>query len=70
MARNKKKWIQKAIKKPGSFTDWCKKRGYRGATAGCIEEGMRSRNPTIRRRASLARTLRDMNKKKRKRKKR
>jgi len=62
----KKKWIQEAIKKPGAFTEWCKRRGYSGVTQECIEEGKRSSNPTTRRRAHLAETLRKMNKKRKK----
>ena len=32
----KKKWIQGAIKKPGSFTAYCKGKGYAGVTEECI----------------------------------
>ena len=56
----KKKWIQKAIKKPGSFTAWAKRQGYSGATPAAIAAGKRSKNPTVRRRAQLAGTLRKM----------
>lgn len=63
MAKDKK-WIQKAIKHPGSFTEWCKKQGFKGVTKECIEMGKRSKNPTIRKRANLAETLRKMSKKK------
>lgn len=65
-----KKWIQKAIKNPGSFTAWCKRQGYKGVTAECIKKGLASKNPTIRRRAALAKTLRKMTKKKKKKKRR
>jgi len=34
-----KKWIQKAIKNPGSFTAWCKRQGYKGVTVECIKKG-------------------------------
>ncbi len=64
-----RRWIQKAIKKRGAFTQWCKRRGYSGVTQRCIEEGKRSKNPTTRRRAVLARTLRKTNKKRGKRSK-
>jgi len=60
----KKKWIQSAVKKPGAFTNWCKKQGYKGVTSACIAEGKRSKNPTTRRRANLAATLRKMRRKK------
>jgi hypothetical protein len=62
----KKKWIQEAIKKPGAFTEWCKRRGYSGVTKECIEEGKRSSNSTTRRRAYLAETLSKLSKKRKK----
>lgn len=58
----KRKWIQSAIKKPGSFTAYCKRKGYSGVTQKCIEEGKRSKNPKTRRRAYLAGTLRKISK--------
>lgn len=61
MAKN---WIQKAVKKPGSFTSWCKRQGFSGVTSACIAKGKRSKNPTVRRRANLASTFRKMNRKK------
>jgi len=74
MAKRKKKktgerWIQRAIKKPGAFTEWCRRRGYSGVTQACIEEGKRSKDPTTRRRAVLAETLRKISKKRKKRRK-
>ncbi|MEM1672463.1 MAG: hypothetical protein QXT86_10490 [Archaeoglobaceae archaeon] len=70
MARKKdKKWIQKAIKKPGAFREWCIRRGYSGVTQACIEEGKRSKDPTVRRRAHLAETLRKLSKRRKKKKK-
>lgn len=65
MAR-KKKWIQEAIKKPGAFTEWCKRQGFSGVTKECIEMGKRSSNPTTRRRAVLAETLKKLAKKRKK----
>jgi len=67
MAR-KKLWIKEAIKKPGAFTQWCIRRGYKGVTAQCIAEGKRSKNPTTRRRAHLAETLRELPRRGRKKK--
>ena len=64
MGKKKKKWIQGAIKKPGSFTAWCKRQGFKGVTQACIEKGKRSKNPKIRKRANLAQTLRKLTKKK------
>ena len=66
MARRKKKWIPRDLKK-GAFTRWCKQRGYSGVTQACIMEGKRSKNPTIRRRAVLAETFRKIGRRRRKR---
>jgi len=63
MAMNKKSWIQSTIKKPGSFTSYCKKKGYKGVTNKCIAEAKKSKNPKTRKRAALAKTLRNMKKK-------
>ena len=58
--KSKKRWIQSAMSKMkakgtvGSFTAWCKRRGYKGVTAGCIAEGKRSKNPAIRKKANFA----------------
>lgn len=54
------KWISGAIKKPGSFTSWCKSQGFPGATPACIAKGKKSKNTTIKRRANLAATLRKL----------
>lgn len=62
-----KKWIQKAIKNPGAFTRWAKRQGLSMSEA--IRKGKKSKNPTIRRRAILAETLRKLAKKRKKRKK-
>ena len=65
MARKKNsRWLQKAsarMKKKGTqgaFTQWCKSRGYKGVTGACIAEGLRSKNPTTRKRANFARNVR------------
>ncbi len=63
-----KKWIQKAIKRPGAFTRWCKRQGFNGVTSACIAKGKRSKNPRVRRQANLAATLRKMSRKRRGRK--
>jgi len=62
----KRRWIQEAIKKPGAFTEWCRRQGFSGVTRECIEMGKRSSNPTTRRRAYLAETLKRLSKKRRK----
>lgn len=56
----KKKWIQNAVKKEGSFTAYCKRKGFKGVTDECIRMGMQSKDSTIQRRANLAKTLRKM----------
>jgi hypothetical protein len=66
MAKKKKNWIQNAIKHPGAFSEWCRRQGYDGATKECIEKGKKSSNPTIRRRAVLAETLKRLSKKRKK----
>lgn len=65
-SKKKDKWIQGAIKHPGSFTAWCKKQGFSHATEACIKKGEKSSNPTIRKRATLAKTLKGLAKKKKK----
>lgn len=55
-----KNWIQGAVKKPGSFTAYCKSKGYDGVTNSCISEGKNSSNPLTRKRATLAQTFRKM----------
>ena len=54
-----RKWIQKAIKKPGAFTAYCKGKGYEGVTSACIQEGIKA-GGKVAKRAHLARTLRRM----------
>jgi hypothetical protein len=52
------KWIQNAVHKSGAFGSWCKSQGFGGVTAKCIAHGKASKNPTIRRRANFAATMR------------
>ena len=59
----KKRWMQSAVKKKGSFTAYCKRQGYKGVTRACINKGKKSSNPTTRRRATLAQTFRKYRKK-------
>jgi hypothetical protein len=54
-----RKWIQKAIKKPGAFTAYCKGKGHKGVTDACIREGIKV-GGKVAKRAHLARTLRRM----------
>ena len=64
-----KKWMQKATKAierhhtKGAFTRWCKEQGFSGVTKRCITMGLASKNPTIRKRANLARQFRKAAKK-------
>ena len=66
MARRKKRWIQGAVKKEGSFRAYCRRLGFSGVTQECVERGKRSKNPTIRRRAILAQTLKRLSKRRKK----
>ena len=53
-----KKWLQKAIKKEGAFTKWCKAHGFSGVTKACIEKAKavakKTKNRTLLGRALLA----------------
>ena len=33
-----KKWVQKAVKRPGRMMKWCKSHGYKGVTMSCLQE--------------------------------
>ena len=58
---SKKKWLQSASKQMkkkgtvGSFTAYCKSKGFKGVTSECIAMGMRSKDPGIRKKANFAR---------------
>ena len=58
-----KKWIQDAKESmkrrgtEGAFAAWCKEQGYGSVTAECIAQGLKSKSPTIRRRAGLAKAF-------------
>jgi len=60
-----KGWIQKVTRAmernntKGSFREWCGGK----VTDECIERGLKSKNPKIRRRAALAKAFRNMRKK-------
>lgn len=59
----KKEWMQGVKKKiekrgtEGSFTRWCKSRGYEGVTAECIEKGLNSDSKSIQAKAKLAKAF-------------
>lgn len=50
-------FIQRAIKKPGSFHKYCRREGFLKANAACIRHGLASPNRLTRERANLARNL-------------
>jgi hypothetical protein len=60
----KKTFIQEAVKNMkkkgtvGSFTAWCKHKGYPSVTPECINEGKKSKNLRTRRRAVFAQNIR------------
>jgi hypothetical protein len=41
-----KKWIQKAVTKPGAFTDWCKSHGFNGPTTECVRAALKTAKKT------------------------
>jgi hypothetical protein len=53
-------FIQRAIHKPGSFTAYCRHKGYNGVTSGCIAKGKISKDSKTRHRANFADTLRHL----------
>jgi len=50
----------------GSFTGWCKSKGYGGATSSCIAAGKRSKSASIRKKATFAGSAKKWGRKKRK----
>ena len=53
-----KKWIQKAVSKPGAFTSWCKRHGFDSPSRECVREALRvakkTGNKTLRGQAQFA----------------
>jgi hypothetical protein len=45
----------------GTFTEWCKRHGFKGVTAECIAMAKRSKDPRIRRKAIFAENARKWN---------
>ncbi len=62
------KWIQDSIKRPGAFTKWCKRHGFKGATNSCIEYAKKVGSRRVKREAVLATTLKELAKKRKKKK--
>lgn len=54
MAKRKKLWIQRAVKKPGRFTAWCKRNGFSGPTMACIAKAKKSKSASVRGMANFA----------------
>lgn len=46
----------------GKFTEYCKNKGYEGATWECEEEGLASRSAKVRKQAQFSRNSRSWNK--------
>lgn len=62
-----KKWIQKAIKRPGAFTKKAKKAGKSvSGMAAAVTKNPERYNPTTVRQANLAKTLKKIGKKRKK----
>ena len=57
------KWIQGAIKKPGALRSSLKVKKGKKITAKQLAKASKSKNPTTRRRAALAKTLRKISRK-------
>lgn len=58
-----KKWIQKAIKKPGALRKSLKVPAGKDIPQKKLEKAAESKNPMMRKRANLAMTLKKMSKK-------
>ena len=44
--------------KEGAFTEYCRRNGFDGVTEACIQKGLKSKNPTTRKRANFAKVSR------------
>jgi len=62
MARDKKNWIQKAIKKPGSLRKAAGVKKGQKISGKELTKLSKSKNPTTRKRANLAKTLKGFKK--------
>ena len=60
---NKKKpQIKIKDSKKGSFTKWCKSKGFSGATSACDAAGKKSKSPSIRKKATFSANSKRWNK--------
>ena len=57
-----KKWIQKAIKNPGALRKKLGVKGNKTISAKKLNKAAKSKNPTTRKRANLAKTLKKLRK--------
>jgi len=62
----KKSKIKIKPSRRGSFTSWCKRKGYGGVTSTCIAAGKRSKSASIRKKATFAGNARGWGRTKRK----
>ncbi len=62
MAKKKKNKIKIKDSKKGSFTKYCKRKGYKGVTSKCIKEGKNSPSKAIRKKATFAKNARKFDK--------
>jgi hypothetical protein len=53
----KKNEIKIKPSKVGSFTEWCKRHGFKGVNCSCIKAGLRSRFESIRKKALFAKNF-------------
>ena len=60
-AKKDKKWIQKAVKKPGALRKKLKVPKGKNIPVELLNKAAKSKNPTTRRQANLAKTFRKMN---------
>lgn len=63
MQAKKEKWIQKAIKKPGALHKKLNVKEGEKIPAKKLAKALHSKNPTLRKEANLAKTLKKMHKK-------
>lgn len=68
MAKAKKKWIQSAIKRPGALRRSLKAKKGKRISAKKLTKATKSKNLTLKRRAFLAKTLRKLAAKRKKKK--
>jgi hypothetical protein len=59
----KKPSIKIKDSKKGTFTKYCKSKGYKGVTSKCIAEGKKSKSPATRKKATFAANARKWKKK-------